>query len=76
MKKKTNPTSRRKFIKKSATLSLATGSFLTLPQTNFASHSPIGSKNDSINYIGPKKGYTPQIGTLVSMMNWMRDTIL
>ena len=76
MKKKTNPTSRRKFIKKSAALSLATGSLLTLPQTNFANHSPIISKNDSINYIGPKEGYTPQIGTLVSMMNWMRKTIL
>jgi hypothetical protein len=27
--------------------------------------------SDNENEIGPKKGYTPQIGTLVSMMNWM-----
>ena len=76
MKKKINPTSRRKFIKKSAAVTLATGSLLSLPITNLANHSPIISKNDSINYIGPKDGYTPQIGTLVSMMNWMRKTIL
>jgi len=76
MQKKINPSSRRKFIKKSATLTLATGSILTLPQTNFANQSPSISQNNSINYIGPKDGYTPQIGTLVSMMNWMRDTVL
>ncbi|MFT3701992.1 MAG: DinB family protein [Agriterribacter sp.] len=28
------------------------------------------------NIIGPRKGYSPQIGTLVSMMNWMRTTVL
>ena len=76
MKKKTKSTSRRNFIKKSAVASLATSTLLTLPQTNLANHSPIISKNDSINYIGPKEGFTPQIGTLVSMMNWMRSTIL
>ncbi len=32
--------------------------------------------SDNINEIGPKKGYSPQIGTLVSMMNWMRETVL
>ncbi|MFK8009873.1 MAG: DinB family protein [Saprospiraceae bacterium] len=76
MKKKIDSTSRRKFIKKSATLTLATGSLLALPQTNFAKYAPTISQNNSINYIGPKEGYTPQIGTLVSMMNWMRNTIL
>jgi hypothetical protein len=28
--------------------------------------------DDDINIIGPKEGYSPQIGTLVSMMTWMR----
>jgi uncharacterized damage-inducible protein DinB len=34
------------------------------------------SEESDINIIGPKKGYTPQIGTLVSMMTWMRSTML
>lgn len=32
--------------------------------------------SDNENEIGPKKGYSPQVGTLVSMMNWMRGPIL
>jgi hypothetical protein len=30
-------------------------------------------KDPDINVIGPKPGYSPQIGTLVSMLTWMRD---
>jgi hypothetical protein len=30
---------------------------------------------DNINHIGPKKGYTPHIGTLVSMLDWIRETV-
>lgn len=38
---------------------------------------PDAKSNDSeINVIGPKKGYSPQIGTLVSMMTWMRSVML
>jgi len=29
-----------------------------------------------LNLVGPKVGYTPHMGALVSMMNWMRDTVL
>ena len=36
----------------------------------------IKSSQDNINIIGPKEGFTPQIGTLVSMLNWMREEIL
>lgn len=28
------------------------------------------------NVFGPREGYSPQIGTLVSMLNWMRGVIL
>jgi len=35
-----------------------------------------GSTGSSINIIGPKEGYSPQIGTLVSMMSWMRMVVL
>jgi uncharacterized damage-inducible protein DinB len=31
---------------------------------------------ENINIIGPKAGYSPQIGTLVSMLTWMRATVL
>ncbi len=34
------------------------------------------SEDSDINVIGPKKGYSPQIGTLVSMMTWMRYVVL
>lgn len=34
------------------------------------------SEESDINVIGPKKGYSPQIGTLVSMMTWMRMVVL
>jgi len=34
------------------------------------------SEESDVNIIGPKKGYSPQIGTLVSMMAWMRMVVL
>ncbi|MCB0669300.1 MAG: DinB family protein [Saprospiraceae bacterium] len=33
-------------------------------------------QEEEINIVGPRNGYSAQIGTLVSMMNWMRNTIL
>ena len=46
-----------------------------LPLSTSLLHSPAQTA-DNVNEIGPKTGYTPQIGTLVSMMNWMRGPIL
>ena len=46
---------------------------MTLPQTIAAK--PLTSQDD-VHIIGPKEGFSPQIGTLVSMMNWMRMVIL
>ena len=65
---------RRNFISKS-TFSVAAVGMLTLPQSNCYSQPRI-SQNDNINFVGPKSGFTPQVGTLVSMMNWMRNVIL
>ncbi len=31
---------------------------------------------DEINIIGPVEGFSPQVGTLVSMMRWMQDSLL
>jgi len=73
MIKETDQYSRRKFIKKSSAVTIAASGMLLLPQTMFANN--ITSQN-SINIIGPKEGFTPQIGTLVSMLNWMRAEIL
>jgi uncharacterized damage-inducible protein DinB len=63
---------RRGFIKKAATV---TTGFVGI--SLFSSN--CWSKNvadEGINVIGPKEGFSPQVGTLVSMMNWMRETIL
>ncbi|MEM6630229.1 MAG: DUF664 domain-containing protein [Bacteroidota bacterium] len=73
MKAIQNPFSRRNFLKKSSLLTLGTGSILSLPQSACAQ---MPSVENDINLIGPKSGYSPQIGTLVSMLNWMRNTIM
>lgn len=67
-------TNRRNFIQKTTMCAIgATGASLT---TLHGSPNLQMQTDDNINEIGPKKGYTPQIGTLVSMMNWMRSTVL
>ncbi len=73
MKNKNIQVDRRNFIKKSSLVTLGTGCLMTLPQT--ISAKPLTSQDD-IHIIGPKEGFSPQIGTLVSMMNWMRMVIL
>ena len=41
-----------------------------------ASVAELASADDKdINIIGPKPGYTPQIGTLVSMLTWMQTAV-
>lgn len=67
---------RRKFIKNSSILAagaLGTSSLMAAPHLQPLPHY---SQDSDINIVGPKEGYTPQIGTLVSMMNWMRMVIL
>jgi hypothetical protein len=34
------------------------------------------SADEGVNIIGPKSGYAPQIGTMVSMLTWMRMVVL
>lgn len=66
---------RRNFIKKSTAITIGlTGIGST---SNLMTKIPGNNQQvDGINIVGPKEGYTPEIGTLVSMMNWMRNTIL
>lgn len=61
--------SRRNFLKTAAAFSAA-ASALSL------SSQPAFSADAEINIIGPKNGYSPQIGILVSMMAWMHSTML
>ena len=68
-----NKFGRRNFIKKSSFAALGSGSLLAWPHKVTAA-API--YQEGLNIVGPKEGYSPQIGTLVSMMNWMRNIIL
>lgn len=63
--------SRRDFLKKSSFAAAGTLSLVSIPLMG-ASCTPV---QDDLNIVGPKSGYSPQIGTLVSMMNWMRNVI-
>ena len=69
------PFNRRKFIQNGSLLAMGA---LTTPlwatPSPPSAFSPIAMQESNI--IGPIEGYTPQIGTLVSMMNWMRDVML
>jgi len=61
-----NPRDRRNFLRTAACLSAAE---LTLAPSGEAA-------DDRPNVIGPRTGYAPQIGTLVSMLTWMRGAVL
>jgi len=54
-------------------VTLGAGAAMAFPMAGMAQST---TSVDQINIVGPKEGFTPQIGTLVSMMNWMRSTIL
>lgn len=60
---------RRNFLKASATLSAVIAGFSM-------SAEPTPSEDTDLFVVGPKKGYTPQIGTLVSQMAFMRWQVL
>lgn len=64
---------RRSFIK-SGSAAIATSSLIGIHQSN----DPCGKKTklSEENIVGPKEGYAPHIGALVSMMNWMRGVVL
>ena len=67
---------RRSFIKKTSLLTLGTLGASSVMAAPHLQPLPSYTQDDDINIVGPKEGYTPQIGTLVSMMNWMRMVIL
>ena len=79
------PGNRRHFLKTTAGLATGLTGLSLLPAMGFAqplSGDLFGAATidpplaDDLNIIGPKEGYSPQIGTLVSMMTWMRTVML
>ncbi|WP_197901577.1 DinB family protein [Rhodocytophaga rosea] len=65
-----HPTNRRNFIMTSA--GLISGITL-LPDLEATGNT---KPADSIHIIGPIDGYSPQVGTLVTMMNWMQNSLM
>jgi len=60
---------RRNFLKASATLTAGIAGFNLMTEPSF-------SEDTDLFVVGPKKGYSPQIGTLVSQMAFMRWQVL
>ena len=60
---------RRNFLKASAALTTGLTGFTLLSESSFAD-------DEAGTIVGPKKGYSPQIGTLVSEMGFMRWQVL
>jgi hypothetical protein len=60
---------RRDFLKGSATLTAGIASIGLMAERSY-------SEDSDLFIVGPKKGYTPQIGTLVSQMAFMRWQVL
>lgn len=67
---KNNQLDRRKFL---GSLSTLTAAGLVLPR--YANGKSIVLPDDKLNHIGPKAGYSPQIGTLVSMLDWLSNSV-
>lgn len=65
------PVDRRNFLRTSAVL---TAGMLSISETQSEAHSH--SKGDELFVIGPMEGYSPLIGTLVSMLNYNRQTVV
>jgi len=64
---------RRRFLKASALISAVVTSMSIFTRTDWTQQLP---QEEKPNIIGPREGFSPQIGTLLSMMNWMRKAVL
>lgn len=72
MKKDESPSNRRLFIKKTA---LMGAGVVALPLAGMAQPS-VENTADDLYLIGPREGYSPQIGTLLSTMTMMRSWLI
>ncbi|MBK9935109.1 MAG: DUF664 domain-containing protein [Cytophagaceae bacterium] len=62
---------RRKFTQN---LGIGLGTFM-LPLTGISQPVMILDENN-LNHIGPRSGFTPQIGTLISMLDWLSNSVI
>ncbi len=62
------PLNRRDFVKNAAMASVG-GIFMPL-----LSMAQLPAKN--LNHIGPQQGFTPHIGTLISMLDWLSNSVI
>ena len=63
---------RRQFLQ-TAALAAIGASTISLPLSGYSRPFP---GNDDINIIHPIEGYSPQIGIFVSMLNWIRESVI
>lgn len=66
-------TGRRDFIRSAAVITLGSPGLTLLPAISTGATI---NADERINVIGPREGFSPQVGTLLSMMTWMRTVIL
>jgi Protein of unknown function (DUF664) len=64
---------RRNFIKTTASVATGIAGLSILPNVGLSKNSTL---TDGIHIIGPKEGFSPQVGTLLSMMTWMRNVVV
>lgn len=68
---------RRSFLKVSGALACGlTGAAFSRPVIAATNDARQSGPEPGANIIGPREPYSPHIGTLVSMLNWMRGVIL
>jgi hypothetical protein len=60
---------RRSFLKVGAAIATGFSAFSLLPE-------PAAAQDDESWVVGPKPGFTPEIGTLVSMLAFTRQQVL
>lgn len=72
--KSTENMDRRNFLKSSAGITTGALTISSLPSMAWP-FDRVGVE-EGINILGPRQGYSMQVGTLVSMMTWMRMMIL
>ena len=69
-----NPIDRRNFMRSTAIITTGALGINAMPRADWADENV--AAEDRPNVIGPREGYAPHIGTIASMMTWMRTTIL
>ena len=73
MKPDNNQMNRRNFVRTSVCAGASFAGLSLIPTLGFTT---ANSPEESVHIIGPREGFSPQIGTLLSMMTWMRAIVL